>query len=177
MDADLRLEREGGRCVDSMNIEPPHEPPMGVRRSKPLWPWAAGFGRPCHRRMVDRDSLGDGRVRAMASGLKDHETLGCCAKRPKHGRPGVDLWGSDRAVRECWDATQCDLARGLPGNKGPAHPGSTKSTLGTRRCILTSASPSRRVPASFIGRRFCLPSNFWQRTINRSSLSKDLIPR
>jgi hypothetical protein len=26
MDADLRLEREGGRCVDSMNIEPPHEP-------------------------------------------------------------------------------------------------------------------------------------------------------
>jgi hypothetical protein len=169
MDADLRLEREGGRCVDSMNIEPPHEPRWACKRPKPWWR--------CHRRMVDRDSLGDGRVRVMASGLKDHETLGCCAKRPKHGRPGVDLWGSDRAVRECWDATQCDLARGLPGNKGPAHPGSTKSTLGTRRCILTSASPSRRVPASFIGRRFCLPSNFWQRAINRSSLSKDLIPR
>jgi hypothetical protein len=31
MDADLRLERDGGRCV---------EPPMGVRRPKPLWPWA-----------------------------------------------------------------------------------------------------------------------------------------
>ena len=40
MDADLRSERDGGRCVDLMNIEPPHEPPMGVRRSKPLWPWA-----------------------------------------------------------------------------------------------------------------------------------------
>jgi hypothetical protein len=79
MDADLRLEREGGRCVDSMNIEPPHEPRWACKRPKPWWR--------CHRRMVDRDSLGDGRVRVMASGLKDHETLGCCAKRPKHGRP------------------------------------------------------------------------------------------
>jgi hypothetical protein len=42
MDADLRLER-GGRCVDSMNIEPPHEPPMVVRRSKPLWPRGHGW--------------------------------------------------------------------------------------------------------------------------------------
>ena len=89
MDADLRLERDGGRCVDSMNIEPPHEPPIGVRRSKPLWPWAwLALEGLATVRMVDRDSLGDGRVRAIASRLKDHETLGCCESAPSTAAPG-----------------------------------------------------------------------------------------
>ena len=39
-DSDLRLDRDGGRCIDSMNIEPPHEPPTGLRRSNPIWPQA-----------------------------------------------------------------------------------------------------------------------------------------
>jgi hypothetical protein len=37
---DLRLEGDGDRCIDSMNIEPPHEPATGLRRPRAIWPWA-----------------------------------------------------------------------------------------------------------------------------------------